>query len=100
MGWILPPRADSPPLTGLREELRGSGRIGFLANARKLAVTNGDEVHQYKLTAAALEEANVGGEWARPYMCAALAMNMTSPKHADSARLQRIADAQAVASTR
>jgi hypothetical protein len=70
----------------------------FLAHARSLARRSADDVHAFKLAAAAVEEAQLCGSWARPFACAALGVHLPSPGTADTERLQRIREALAVAS--
>jgi hypothetical protein len=72
----------------------------FLERAHALARTKSDDVHEFKLAAAGLEEARVVGAWARPFVCAALAVHLPAPTRSDGTRPQRIRDSMEVASTR
>jgi hypothetical protein len=72
----------------------------FLEDARRLARTRSDDVHEFKLAAAALEEARIVGDRVRPFVCAALAVHLPAPSRTDSARVQRIRDSMEVASVR
>lgn len=72
----------------------------FLERAHRVARTKSDDVHEFKLAAAALEEARVVSAWVRPFVCAALAVHLPAQDRMDGVKLQRIGDAIAVASAR
>lgn len=72
----------------------------FLARAARGARRSSDDVHEFKLSAAALEEARRASPWARPLLCAALAMHLPAEGRPDGVRLQRIDTALAVAALR
>jgi len=72
----------------------------FLARVQQLVPTKADDVHEFKPAAAALEEARLVGEWARPWVCAAAVIHLPASGRADSTQLQRIRDALAVAAPR
>jgi hypothetical protein len=72
----------------------------FLARATRVARRSSDDVHEFKLSAAALEEARSASPWARPFVCAALAMHLPAEGRPDGVRLQRIDTALAVAAVR
>ncbi len=93
---------DEPSL----ERVRGAIWLGahrcdaFVERARHLGRTLCDDVHEYKLTAATLEEARLSSGWVRPLLCATTVLQLPSQCRPESARLRRIADAAAVAKAR
>lgn len=72
----------------------------FLERARVAGRTKCDDVHEFKVTAAALEEASLVSSWVRPFVCAALDLHLPSPIRPDGARPNRIRDAIEVAAAR
>lgn len=88
------PKASAALWLGAREP------EAFLARAQRAARTRSDDVHEFKLAAAALEEARASSPQARPFVCAALAMHLPSEGRTDGVRLQRIDSALAVAALR
>jgi hypothetical protein len=92
--------ADSRGTPTVRGALWLSARDpeGFLESAHRLALGKADDVHEFKLAAAALEEARIAGAWVRPYVCAALALHLPAPAREDSIRVQRLRDAMEIAS--
>jgi hypothetical protein len=80
--------------------LGAQDHVAFIARAARVARRSSDDVHEFKLSAAALEEARRASPWARPFACAALAMHLPAEGRPDGARLQRIDTALAVAAAR
>jgi hypothetical protein len=70
----------------------------LLEDAHRLARTRSDDVHEFKLAAAALEEARIASARVRPFVCVALVVHLPTPSRADSTRLQRIRDSMEIAS--
>ncbi len=65
-------------------------RVEVAERARRF----GTEIHQYKHAAAALEEAELAGDFARPFVLATLASH-EAPKQTDDERWSRIREAKA-----
>jgi hypothetical protein len=83
------------------EKARGAEELdGFFERARLIGRTKCDDVHEFKLTAAAIEEAGLVSNWVRPFVHVALAPHLPEQDRPDGVRLQRVADAVAVASAR
>lgn len=96
---LLQAEAGSAPRVREALWLGGEERLALevMEGAQRVTRAKADDVHEFKLSAAAIEEARRVSPWVRPWVCAALAVHLPAEGREDGAQAVRIAGALAVA---